>query len=580
MTATDDRALPDITVRAALELSALRRGQPEVLAGHARLDRTIRWVHTGEVANIAALLSGGEMLLTTGMGIGARAAEQRRFVARLAERDAAALVIELGTVFAAAPRALVDAAEQHELPLIVLRSEIPFVAVTEAVHTQLVSSHYALLRRGELIQRELTGLLLEGEGIPAVLAALAAILQAPVFLEDARGRLLSHALPGAASDAADPLDAWEAARRGGEAGAAAGARGARGAVAAGASEAGRVAPGGRAAVVRTGGRGDGRLLVAPLRAPYDALAGVALEPAAGIVALALLRDRQEEELAARERGSLLVNLADGRIAPGAVGRAALAAGLEHVPALLLPLAALVGEGSEQPLGDWDAALRDAERLLSARGWDAVVGRRPSSVTLLVLVALRCEDDRAAAADAVAAVLREALGRRLGVEQVTVAAGRASELSAVGSELRRSEQSAAAASGASLGDGGAAGERPGGPDDDDAASGVRAWHDVRALELRRLLWTARDDADLAAMVERVLGPLVAHDRERRLVLLPTLQALIANGGRKAETARALHLNRQALYHRLARIEQLLGVELSDPEQLLTLHVALLARQYAG
>ncbi|MDO8211219.1 PucR family transcriptional regulator [Conexibacter sp. CPCC 206217] len=558
MTATDDRALPDITVRAALELPALRRGLPEVLAGHARLDQTIRWVHTGEVANIAALLSGGEMLLTTGMGIGTRAAEQRRFVARLAERDAAALVIELGTVFSAAPRALVEAAEQAQLPLIVLRNEIPFVAVTEAVHTQLVSSHYALLRRGELIQRELTELLLEGEGIPAVLAALASTLQAPVFLEDARGRLLSHALPGGDADMVDPLDAWEMARRGG------------------------VAPGGRAAAVRTGGRGDGRLLVAPLRAPYDALAGVALEPAAGIVALALLRERQEEELAARERGSLLVDLADGRIAPGAVGRAALAAGLERVPALLLPLAALVGDGSEHLGGDWDAALRDAERQLSARGWDAVVGRRSSSATLLVLVALRDADQRAAAADAVAAVLHEVLGRRLGIERVTVAAGRASELSAAGPELRRGEQSAAAiaASGASSGDGGAAGERAGGSEDDGAASGERAWHDVKALELRRLLWTARDDADLTAMVERVLGPLVAHDRERRLVLLPTLEALIANGGRKAETARTLHLNRQALYHRLARIEQLLGVELSDPEQLLTLHVALLARQYAG
>jgi purine catabolism regulator len=61
-------------------------------------------------------------------------------------------------------------------------------------------------------------------------------------------------------------------------------------------------------------------------------------------------------------------------------------------------------------------------------------------------------------------------------------------------------------------------------------------------------------------------------------LPTLEALLANGGAKAETARTLHLNRQALYHRLTRIEQLLGADLSDADQLLTLHVALYARQY--
>jgi purine catabolism regulator len=556
----DDRPLPAITVRRALELPALRRGLPEVVAGAERLDRTIRWVHAGEVANIAALLTGGEMLLSTGMGIGSRAAEQRRFVGALAERDAAALVIELGTVFTAPPRALVAAAAEHELPLIVLRSEIPFVAVTEAIHTELVSSQYALLRRGEQIQRELTELMLDGEGIPAVLAALAATLHAPVFLEDPGGRLLSHAVPGDDAGAAggDPLELWETARRPG-------------------------APGVRATAVRMSGhQTDGRLLVAELRPPWDGLAGVALDQAGAIVALALLRARQEEELAARERGNLLVNLADGRVAPSAVSRAALAAGLRSVPSLLLPLAASVDGAVAAAGADWDGALRDAARLLADRGWDAVVGRRPASATVLLLVALRAGDaagsagagaaaradagamdtgeaiaaERAAAADAAAELLERVLGRAIGAERVTLAAGRAVAPEAAGAELRRSEESAAAA----------------------AALPPRPWHDVAALELRRLLWAGRDDVEQAAFAERVLEPLIAHDRARKLVLLPTLEALLANGGRKAETARALHLNRQALYHRLTRIEQLLGVDLGDPEQLLTLHVALLARGY--
>ncbi len=434
-------------------------------------------------------------------------------------------MIELGTVFAEPPVALVDAAAAHELPLIVLRREIPFVAVTEAIHTELVSAQYALLRRGEQIQRELTELMLDGEGIPAVLAALAATLHAPVFLEDPQGRLLSHALPEGFGG--DPLERWEAARRPG-------------------------APGARFTSVRMGASTqDGRLLVAELRPPDDALAGVALAQAAAVVALALLRARQEEELAARERGSLLVSLADGRVAPAAVGRALLAAGLGRVPELL-PLAAVV----EAPVGaDWEAALRDWQRLLADRGWEAVAGRRGDSAGVLALVALK-GDDRIRAADAAAELLHGALARRVGAERVVVAAGRASAPEAAGAELRRGEQSAAAA----------------------LTLPQRPWHDAAALELRRLLWAARDDAELIAFSERVLGPLAAHDRQRKLVLTPTLEALLANGGQKAETARALHLNRQALYHRLTRIEQLLGVDLSDPEQLLTLHVALLARGY--
>ena len=43
-----------------------------------------------------SLLMGGELLLTTGMGIGGAEADQRRFAAALAERGVAALALELG----------------------------------------------------------------------------------------------------------------------------------------------------------------------------------------------------------------------------------------------------------------------------------------------------------------------------------------------------------------------------------------------------------------------------------------------------------------------------------------------------
>ncbi len=521
---------PDVTVRHALSMAVMRRGMPQVLAGHDRLDRPIRWVHAGEVANIASLLIGGEMLLTTGMAIGPRPGEQRRFVDRLAEQDIAALVIELGTAFDAMPPAIVEAAQRHHLPLVALHREIAFVSVTEAVHTEIVSSHYALLRRGEQIQRRLTSLMLDGDGIPEVLTALAATLHAPVFLEAPDGRLLSHATPPEYD--LDPVDVWDTSRRATD------------------------APAVRSAPVRMGAQAEGRLIVGDLGPPFDALAGVAIDHAADIVALALLRARQEEELVARERGSFLANLADGRIADDHVARAAVAAGLDAPPALLVPVAAEVRAGLAAGPAEWSTALRDARRHLADDGLQAVVGRRTTTTTVLAVVAVRDPGDRADAADAVARALRRAFGRRLGAGPVTVAAGRALAPEHAGAELRLTQESAASAVGL--------------PE--------RAFYDAAVLELRRLLWSHRHDADLAAFVQRVLGPLLEHDRQRKLVLLPTLEALLASGGAKAETARALHLNRQALYHRLTRIEQLLGADLSDADQLLTLHVALYARQY--
>ncbi len=528
--ASEALVVSGVTVRQALRLPVLRRGLPEVLAGHDQLDRAVRWVHAGEVSDMASLLTGGEMLLTTGMGIGLKRIAQRRFVDGLAARRIAALVIELGGAFAELPGPLIEAAQAADLPLIALHHKIPFVAVTEAMHTEIVSSHYALSRRGEEIHRQLSGLMLDGEGIPEVLSALASVLGAPVYLES-HGALLSHAKP--AGYEMDPLDVWETAR---------------------ASVDGVTV---REAPVRMGNdHPGGRLLVADLQSEGEAVAQVALGHAADIVALALLRERQEEELVNRERETFLAKLADGRIAPSVVTRAAQAAGLERPPKILLPIAAEVHVGVTLVAGEWDAALRETRRLLRQQGLGAVLGRRSGTMTVLALVALRDGEQRVSAADAVASALRRAHRERLGAEALTIAIGRASPPEAVGSELCLAEESAASA----------------------ATLDERPWHDVSALELHRLLWSRRDDADMAGFVQRSLGLLIEHDRRRSRDLLPTLEALLEHGGRKAETARALHLNRQALYYRLTRIEELLGVDLGDPQQRVTLHVALCARRY--
>ncbi|NDZ88847.1 PucR family transcriptional regulator, partial [Streptomyces sp. SID10115] len=199
-----------ITVQRALELPGLRGGLPEVVAGAERLQRTVRWVHAGEVPNIASLLKGGELLLTTGLGLGARPAEQRAFVRDLAERGIAALVVELGPRFARLPAAIVETARSAGLPLVQLHREVPFVTVTEEVHTEIVNGHYALLQQAEEVHRRCTEALLGGGGTPQVLGILAEFSGNPVFLETADGQLLYAA--GAGTECADPLQVWEGLR--------------------------------------------------------------------------------------------------------------------------------------------------------------------------------------------------------------------------------------------------------------------------------------------------------------------------------------------------------------------------------
>ncbi|MEU2236226.1 MULTISPECIES: PucR family transcriptional regulator [Streptomyces] len=532
-----------ITVQRALELPGLRGGLPEVVAGADRLHRTVRWVHAGEVPNIASLLKGGELLLTTGLGLGTRPAEQRAFVRRLADRGIAALVVELGPRFARLPATIVETARAAGLPLVQLHREVPFVAVTEEIHTEIVNGHYALQRQAEEVHRQCTEALLGGGGVPQVLRILSDFAANPVFLETADGQLLYAA--GTESAPADPLQVWDGLR---------GQRAAR--------ESGP--PTGTVLVdVPGGGPGTGsvraRLVLLAVSGPLSPVHRMAAERAAGLLAVVLMQARQEEELAARGRGDFLTDLAEGRISAEDAPAQARVLGFKPGDGPLLPVVMrLASELS--PSGNWALLARAVLEELSAVGVPALLGVRPVEGRVPLLLGLRSESERTAVADRVAAALRAGVERagleRAGVHPPVVVVGVAGGWAAASAGLRHAAETATAAQGLS--------DLP--------------WYDARRLDIDLLLWRLRDHPDLAAFVDRAIGPLRDHDGTSRPPLLPTLETYLAHAGRKAETARELHLNRQTLYNRLARISELLGTDLDDPQTVLALSLALRARRH--
>ncbi|RSN00009.1 transcriptional regulator [Streptomyces sp. WAC 01325] len=533
-----------ITVRRALELPGLRSGLPEILAGADRLGRTVRWVHAGEVPNIASLLKGGELLLTTGYGLGTRPADQRAFVRTLAERGIAALVIELGARFTRLPAALVDTARAAGLPLVQLHRQVPFVTVTEEIHTEIVNGHYALLQRAEEVHRRCTEALLGGGGVPQVLGILADFSGNPVFLEATDGRLLYAA--GAGPEGADPLQVWE------------GLRG---------QHKDTPPPTGSVLVdVPGGGQGAGsvrgRIVLLPVLGPLAPVHRMAAERAAGILAVVLMQARQEEELAARGRGDFLTDLAEGRVAAEDAPAQARVLGFKPGDGPLLPVVMRLGDVLSPGGGGWAVLARAVGEELASVGVPVLLGVRPVEGRVPLLVGLRSETERSAVADRVAVALRAGVERagiqRPGARPPVVVVGVAGRWTAASAGLRHAAETATAAQGLA--------DRP--------------WYDARRLDIDLLLWRLRDHPDLAAFVDRAIGPLRDHDDRSKPPLLPTLETYLAHAGRKAETARELHLNRQTLYNRLARIGELLGTDLDDPQTVLALSLALRARRHVA
>ena len=194
-----------ITVQDILELPVLRDARPEVLIGADELDRrAVRWVHTSEIYEIWPLLRGGEVLLTTGLGlVGASPEATEVYVRALARKDVAALLLELGRTFTKPPEALVAAAAKHALPLVVLHGVVPFIEVTERVHPLLLDHQVEQLRTLERASAELNRVLIDGQGIDALVATVATLCGGPVGLYRMDGSLM------AGSDDAATEDAWE-----------------------------------------------------------------------------------------------------------------------------------------------------------------------------------------------------------------------------------------------------------------------------------------------------------------------------------------------------------------------------------
>ena len=86
------------------------------------------------------------------------------------------------------------------------------------------------------------------------------------------------------------------------------------------------------------------------------------------------------------------------------------------------------------------------------------------------------------------------------------------------------------------------------------------NDAEFQELDELLAATPED-DLAAFVQRAIGPLVRHDRANHTDLVETLSVWLETRN-MAEAARRTHVHYNTLKNRMERIEAIVGPVLTD------------------
>ncbi|WP_086819350.1 PucR family transcriptional regulator [Allokutzneria sp. NRRL B-24872] len=527
------------TVEDVLALPELRRGRPVVVAGSAGLEQRVRWVHVAEVADIAGLLHGGELVLTTGIALPADDAGLSRYIDELAGVGVAGLVVELVRRWPAElPPALVNAAQRHGLPLVALGEETRFVSVTEAVVSVITSAQVRELRATEQVHEIFTALTLSGAGPAEILREVARLSGLPVVLESLDHHLLAYDAAG--GDPAELLSAWETGSTG---------------------QTGYDEAAGWL-ITMVGARGDnwGRLVLRSPEQPSHQHTVVA-ERAASALALNRLLAKDDESLERQSHRALLIDMLTSGSPAADVATRATALGVRLGDRRLVGVSVrprTTISATPAPALATQEVLRELSEVTASAarraGIPALVGVvDDTSVRALLTLPTAGEIDPTL--HRFANGLHRTVAATPWALPVVVALG--TTVTAV-PEAARSLAEAAHVAEAALRSGGA-----------------RVFHRLADVRLRGLMHLMHADQRVQAFVERELSALLAHDRFHNTRLLDTLRDYCQHGGNKSAAAGAAHLSRTAFYQQLARIEQILGISLDDAESMLSLHVALLA-----
>ena len=532
------------TVAEVLELSVLRKGAPVVRAGAAHLDRTVRWAHAAEVADVARLLHGGELLLTTGILLPHDADGIASWVRGLAEAGVTGVLVEVGRRFDSLPESMVDAAEACGLVLVELTHEVPFSAATEQVHARILDAQLAELRASDEVHAAFTELTVEGAPPTEIVHQVAKMAGRPVVLDNLAHQVL--AVDAAGGDLAAVLEGWEDRSR---------------AVRVTARTAYHEGSGWLVTTVGARGQDWVRLVLITDTTP-SVRDSMLLERGAATVALSRLLERDRESLERQTHRTLLTGIIAGSIALTETTARAQALGVPLEGHALISVLVRLSVVTTGPALQTQERLRDFAETVSAAVRDsratALVGV-VDDATVAVLLSLppREDVDRALERLSTALAKRAAMGRAIvAADDWVMAVG--SIVSSVRDVRRAFLEAAQVADAAPSGDDGVA----------------RPYYRLPDVRLRGLLHLLRDDDRLQTFVERELGTLLTHDAQHGTDLVGVLRIYLTAGRNKSSAADAAHMSRPSFYERLHRIEGVLSVDLDSVESCLSLHVALL------
>lgn len=502
-----------LTLQEVLEFPILQSAGARVLCAQDQLHREIKWVHSAEIPDIAEFLSGGELLLTAGLGMGATEEKQKRFVRDVARAGAAAIVIEeSGRMFEEVPRAIVDEAAANGLVIVALGKEVAFAEVSATIHRKLTQQELASLEMQAALEEEFSKLVLDGADSFAIISFLSGWLRATVVLENASRQIITYKDASDGNDGGVDIAAWQTHSRSLHE-----------------NDACVTAP-----VIMRGQPWGWIHAFVPENISFEpAYFRAAVKRAAAYVTISLLTDRNAEAKDYQRGTAFISRLLLGDLSGSAFVERCHRIGqqidADHLQVLVLNKG--VDPTYERP------SLSELQMLRQRQPVRDMV-HSDFEDTVLVITSNKLKSIGKYAELVGEPQLSGGFSRIVDASRLLTAIAQARTAASVAKSL----------------------DRPG-------------LVDFETLGTERLLASLLDSPELTNFVEDELGPLLKHDSFASTPLLPTLRAYLEADGKKSAAAAKLFIQRRSLYNRLDKITRILGKDIDQPRVHQSLAVAL-------
>lgn len=494
-----------------------------VAAGAGGLDRPIRWVHTSELTDPTRWLTGGELLLTTGMGLKGSPAHQRSYLRRLVRAGLAGLGLGVGFGFDSVPAPIVRAADRENFPVLEVPYQVPFIAIGEAVASSLAQDRVRELEMSEEIHDRLARLATLGSGPADILEEVVSIAPGWAYLFSPRGEIVASASQRAI-DVPDASVVWSELPAG-----LVSDQGAR-------SSSSLNAGGSVLALSVVSGKKTDGVVVFGKPGRLELRDRLVVRHAVTVLALLLASRRAVAEVERRVAGDVVAEAVEGHLAGPQLQRRLELAGFPPGADVSVVVVELR-----------DAALAELEEVAAQLGdrfeREAERARLTVSADRIVALVVHPSPEGLVGSIADALPVDPTIGERLrfGVGQSVRLA-----------DLKDSYLTATLALSAAP-----------------PAARIATGDDLGAYQL---LMGSQPGPVLESFVRSMVGPLLDRDAERGSELFPSVRAFVEAGARWEEGAAALGVHRHTLRYRIKQAQELLTRDLFSPEDRMEIWLA--------